>query len=159
MKSKQLIGILAMALLVFSAAAVYGACTGSVWTTDVSGGTQDKNLYAIGESVYLNGANFDADAQCTYEITQVSAPGDPKPVVASGNIGMNGSGALDAYFIWDTNGASGGEYKVDVTCGDCQKSDNFRIEEGSSIPEFSTFAAGIAFAGASLGYMFMRKRR
>ena len=29
----------------------------------------------------------------------------------------------------------------------------------NNVPEFSVLAAGIAFAGAGLGYMFMRKRR
>ena len=155
---KQIIGILAMVLLVFSAAAVYAACTGSVWTTDELGGTQDKNLYATGESVYLNGANFGANAECTYEVIHVSSPGNPKPVVASDPVTMDGNGAVDAMFIWDTTGASGGEYKVEVTCGDCKKSDNFRVEE-NQVPEFGLIAAGLALGGAGIGYVTLRRRK
>jgi hypothetical protein len=158
MKSKQLIGILAMVLLVFSAAAVYAACTGSVWTTDELGGVQDKNLYATGETVYLNAAGFDADAECTYEVIHVSAPGNPKPVVASGDVVMDGSGAIDAYLIWDTTGAAGGEYKVEVTCGTCKKSDNFRVEE-NQVPEFGLIAAGLALGGAGIGFATIRRRK
>ena len=37
--------------------------------------------------------------------------------------------------------------------------DLFLLNIELSIPEFSAIAAGVAFAGAGLGYVFMRKRR
>lgn len=157
MKNGKLIGIFALVLLVFSVASVYACeCNGDIKTTDEDGVTVDKNLYAMGESVYINAFNFDPNALCGYVVKKVNQP--HKGVKTSGNVTMNSTGGLWAEFIWDTTGAEIGEYKVQLTCGECKKSDNFRLEE-NEVPEFGLVTGGIALLGAGAGYLFMRRKK
>ena len=63
--------------------------------------------------------------------------------------------------LGDTVTASvpGDEESDVVSSGDLVLQDLYLLNIELSIPEFSAIAAGVAFAGAGLGYVFMRKRR
>jgi hypothetical protein len=104
--------------------------SGAIWTTTIScGDPQNVNQYAVGDVVYINGANFDPDEAFAWDITRVS--GNPKPTVASGNDSADGNGAFcfAAYTIQSSD--SGETYQA--TVGDV-KSDNFRVEAAQEQP-------------------------
>jgi len=58
-----------------------------------------------------------------------------------------------------TASVAGDEASRAVKSKDMVLPDLYVVNLELSIPEFSVLAAGVAFAGAGLGYMFMRKRR
>ena len=103
---------------------------GAIWTTDSSGGTQDKNGYDIGEKVYLNGANFDPNASFNYTVEVVQNQG---PVVKSGTINTDANGGFGPVFIFDPATFDFSQYKKSghvefkVTF-DCNKHDNFYVK-------------------------------
>jgi len=99
--------------------------SGAIWTTNNScGAPQNVNQYAVGDVVYINGDNFDADEAFAWDITRVSG-GMPKPTVALGNDAADGTGAFcfAAYTILSSD--AGQTYQA--TVGDV-KSDNFRVD-------------------------------
>ncbi|MEK6974562.1 MAG: hypothetical protein AABW41_04985 [Nanoarchaeota archaeon] len=131
-------------------------CNGAIWTTDQSGGTQDKNHYAVGEGVYLNADNFDADEECSWNIQKLSQP--PHDIIASGNVNTDSNGQINAYLLYTTQPSDfGSEFKVTLECGRCEKHDNYRVDVGQ-IPEFSTVAALVALIGSVAVFMIVRKR-
>ena len=103
---------------------------GAIWTTDSSGGTQDKNGYDIGEKVYLNGANFDPNVSFNYTVEVVQNQG---PVVKSGTINTDANGGFGPVFIFDPATFDFSQYKESghvefkVTF-DCNKHDNFYVK-------------------------------
>lgn len=104
---------------------VSAAQSGAIWTTLAGCGDekQDVNHYAVGDAVYINGANFKPG---TYSWDIIGKPGrastDPRMTVASGNVVVDSSGSFcfNAYTI--PQGDSG-EYGVHVD----KKSDNYRV--------------------------------
>jgi len=112
-------------IITLTFSSVLAPAPGSIWTTkdDCGDVSQDVNHYAIGEDVWINGANF---AEDTYDWKISGLPGgascDPNIIVASGTVGVNSSGSFcfDAYTV-----AIGdcGEYKVAVD----NKQDNYRV--------------------------------
>ncbi len=100
--------------------------SGAIWTTRDNCGTieQNVNLYNVGETVYINGAGFDANTSYPWSIVGQpgSASGDPGQTVAGGILTANASGAfcIAAYTIaaddWGT---------YNVTVGN--KGDNYRV--------------------------------
>jgi LPXTG-motif cell wall-anchored protein len=110
------------------------ACPGSIVTTDETGEDQNKNQYAAGESVFINGANFPPDASITFTVTHVPSG---QQVASGGPFTADADGNFTAVFVWDGTGAlpDGGPYSVDVfylsTDGsECSKNDNFRYAGG-----------------------------
>jgi hypothetical protein len=98
--------------------------TGAVWTTSNTCGTpQNVNQYEVGETIYINGSNFAAQAVLPWDITRVSGSSE-KPTVASGSltVGSNGRFCISAYQIQASD--AGSTYQA--TVGDV-KSDNFRV--------------------------------
>ncbi|KKW16367.1 MAG: Cysteine-rich repeat protein [Parcubacteria group bacterium GW2011_GWC2_49_9] len=93
---------------------------GAIWTTTGScGDPQNINHYAIGDHVFINGANFAAE-EYNWDITgQPSA--NPTGEVAFGTQTIDGSGAFcfDAYTIGNDNGV----YKVNFD----NKNDNYSV--------------------------------
>lgn len=111
--------------------------SGSIWTTkdDCGDVTQDVNHFAIGEHVFINGANFD-EGPYDWDITGQSggASCDPDIAVASGIFDVDASGAFcfDAYVVAPDDC---GEYKASVD----NKHDNYRvILEVFSCSDYST---------------------
>lgn len=104
------------------------AIPGSIWTTknDCGDLSQDVNQYAVGEHVYINGKNFNAD---TYDWEIRGQPGscDSKTVVASGSqvVGSSGTFCFDAYTV---ESGDCGEYKVNFG----GKNDNYRVKEATT---------------------------
>ena len=100
----------------------------AIWTTDETCGdsSQDKNHYAIGDMIFINGDGFSSG---NYSWTIEGKPGgascDPNIVVASGIKNVNSSGAFcfDAYTVQNDDC---GEYQVKFE----QKGDNYRVEGG-----------------------------
>jgi hypothetical protein len=127
-------GLLAMSALAVSTASAFAAKGGSgaIWTTNESCQTpaaQDDNHYAVGETVYLRGKNFDANVAVSWTISGLpgGASSDPKLIVAGGTASTDGEGAfcITAYTILD---GDAGEYKAEVSRGDSSKKDNFRVD-------------------------------
>ena len=59
---------LVLSVFLFTLSAVFAqGNSGAIWTTkgDCGDETQDANHYAIGEVVYINGSNFDANTHLT----------------------------------------------------------------------------------------------
>ena len=109
--------------------------SGSIWTTNAvcdAPAPQNANHYAVGDELYLRGANFAANASVTFSIEGLpgGASGDPRATVASGTglTGSDGSFCIDAYTI---AGHDWGEYKATVTQGKTNKSDNYNVEAAS----------------------------
>ena len=125
-----LIASLALSLLPMQPAS---AANGAIWTTTSACGTegQDINHFAIGEHVFINGNNFDADT--SYDWTITGKPGgassDPGIIVASGNEVTDGAGAfcVDAYIVAADDD---GEYAVDFG----GKGDNYRVDGSILVP-------------------------
>lgn len=91
---------------------------GAVWTTTGScGDPQDANEYAVGEHVFINGANFDPGSY-GWDINTVP----PSTPVASGTVvvGADGSFCFDAHTIQP---GEDGVYKASVD----GKSDNYHV--------------------------------
>ncbi len=99
---------------------------GSIWTTDNSDTSQDKNQYDQGDQVYIRGENLNPNTEYGYEITGLpgGASSDPNQIVASGNVqtDANGNFLIFAYVIQNDDS---GEYKVSVG----NKQDNYRINK------------------------------
>ena len=108
------------------------AAPAAIWTTTGGCGDdqQDVNHYSVGESVWINGKNFDAD---TYAWQIAGQPGgascDPKSVVSSGNVvvGAGGTFCFNAYTVLP---GDCGEYSVDVG----NKNDNYRVDVIVEVP-------------------------
>jgi hypothetical protein len=100
---------------------------GAIWTTKIDCGdeTQDVNHYAIGDDVYIHGANFNPGVkEWSIEGQPGGASCDPNIVVASGNITIGSSGefCINAYTV---QVGDCGEYKANVG----NKNDNYRVDE------------------------------
>ncbi|MFH1073144.1 MAG: hypothetical protein V1743_06990 [Nanoarchaeota archaeon] len=151
MKPFFALGILLCLLTTFASA----DNPGSIWTTkdDCGESQQDVNHYAIGETVWINGANFNAD-NYPWDIT--GQPGqascDPNIVVASGIVTINETGAF-CFAAYTVQNDDCGEYKVNVG----NKNDNYHVDE-QVIPEFGLLAGGIALIGALCTFFLLRKR-
>ena len=146
-----------MAVLMFSSI-VLADNPGAIWTTrdDCGDEKQDVNHYAIGETVYINGANFN-EGEYIWSIT--GQPGqascDPGYTVVSDTLVADHTGAFcfAAYIVQPDDC---GEYKAKVG----NKQDNYRVkgEDEEEIPEFSTIGAGLALLGAGLYASRKRKK-
>ncbi len=130
--------IAAGSLLAFSALGASAATTiaahgsGSIkTTTETCGapGVVNSNHYAVGDTVYLRGSNFEAGAAFSWTIAGLpgGASTDPGETVASGDGTTDGAGAFcfAAYVILD---GDGGEYTADVTqARTSSKNDNYQV--------------------------------
>ena len=125
--------LLALSALGASAATTVAAHgSGSIKTTTLTCGAPgviNSNHYAVGETVYLRGSKFDADAAFSWTITGLpgGASNDPGQTVASGSGATDGAGAFcfAAYVILD---GDGGEYTADVSQGtSSSKNDNYLV--------------------------------
>ena len=125
---KNLTKLMVFMLVAVMAASSVFAVTGAIWTTKVDCGdsSQDVNHYAIGDHVFINGDNFDDEANpFDWDIT--GKPGgascDPNLVVASGQHSVNSDGTFcfDAYTVANDDC---GEYHVDFG----GKGDNYRVD-------------------------------
>lgn len=108
--------------------------SGSIWTTkdDCGTSTQDENHYAVGEDVYINGSNFDAD-DYDWSITGTPGSEDPDIVVASGVQAVDETGEF-CFFAYTVENGDDGEYKVDFG----GKKDNYGVD-GETTPEPSIY--------------------
>jgi hypothetical protein len=107
---------------------------GAIWTTsNTCGAPQNVNQYAVGETIYINGANFTAGESLPWDITRVSG-GSEKPTVASGSVTVDSGGAFcfSAYLIQ----ASDAGYTYQATVGTV-KSDNFRVAAADPTATFT----------------------
>lgn len=151
MDKKLLLSILVMTVAIGFASAQQGA----IWTTtSTCGAPQDANLYAVGQTVYVHGSNFDNG---TYSWDIIGKPGgastDPGITVASGNEPVNSSGmfCFNAYTIQP---GDGGEYGVDFN----GKHDNYRVNIINAIPEFGFVAGALTLVSAMGIFFFVRKK-
>lgn len=112
---------------------------GAIWTTEDNCGdeAQDVNHYNIGETVFINGKNFNANTVYNWRIE--GKPGgascDPGAVVESGTHTTNGEGGFcfGAYVVKNDDC---GEYTVIFGCdenGNGGKRDNYRVDTAPSI--------------------------
>ncbi len=135
--------------------------SGSIWTTngDCGDETQDENQYAIGGTIFVNGAGFDA-GDYDWEIKGLGgsensgASCDPDAVVALGShtVDSTGNFCFNAYTVANDDW---GEYKVDFS----NKHDNYRVNLGLPvIPEFGT-TVGILTALSAVGVFFLVRRQ
>ena len=142
--------------LVFALAASYvSAVSGSIWTTngDCGNETQDANHYAIGDTIYINGANFDANTLYDWNIAGLpgQASCDPGAIVIDGAQMTDANGAV-CFAAYQVAADDCGEYKASFD----NKQDNYRVE-GQEVPEFGLVAAGLALIGALAIFAFTRK--
>jgi hypothetical protein len=132
------------------------ATPGSIWTTngDCGDASQDVNHYAIGDVVYINGANYAEDIY-SWDIT--GQPGgascDPDVAVASGNKVVDASGNF-CFAAYTVQKDDCGEYKATVG----NKHDNYRVNE-TQIPEFGVIGATLAITVAIAGFVIIRKKK
>lgn len=115
----------------------------------------DENQYAIGDKVYLKGANF-APGEYDWSITgqPSKASCDPQEIVASGlfNVDSTGAFCFEAYTV---NTDDCGEYKADFG----NKKDNYRVNLNIPVvPEFGLFAAGLTIV-SSIAIFFLVRRK
>jgi hypothetical protein len=151
---KQIFIFLIMAI--FATSLVAATNPGSIWTTknDCGDASQDVNHYAIGDVVYINGANFNPD---TYSWDITGQPGgascDPNIVVVSGNetVDANGNFCFAAYTVQNDDC---GEYKAHFN----NKQDNYRVDDDNQIPEFGVIGAALGATVAVAGFLILRKR-
>jgi hypothetical protein len=142
--------VAASALLALSALSVGVGTTlaagssGAIWTTSAdcdAPAAQNENHYAVGETIYVRGENFEASAPFSWSIEgkRGGASADPGLVVASGSATTDANGAfcLDAYEVASDDR---GEYSVDVTQGRT-KHDNYRVD-GAGDPNDETTDPG-----------------
>ncbi|TAK02021.1 MAG: hypothetical protein EPO36_03535 [Chloroflexota bacterium] len=134
--ASSLLAISALSVGVGSALAAGGS--GSIWTTDepcTAPAAQNQNLYAVGDTVYVRGENFDASSALDWAITGQpgGASGDPGDVVAAGSSStdVDGEFCLGLYAIAADDW---GVYTVDVNQGRTSKNDNYRVD-GPGAPE------------------------
>ncbi|MCX6751131.1 MAG: hypothetical protein NTZ83_06760 [Candidatus Pacearchaeota archaeon] len=138
--------------------------SGSIWTTKGDCGTvqQDANEYAIGEKVFINGANF---CPGTYNWTITGQPGgascDPNKIVATATpilytVDSSGAFCFEAYTVQaDDVDCGGNVYNVDFN----GKGDNYHVNENLPlVPEFGT-TVGILTALGALGVFFLVRRK
>jgi len=125
------------------------ATSGATWTTSgTCGDPQNVNEYAVGEVVYINGANF-APGEYDWEI--IGQPGesscDPQAVVAQGSYTVDESGAFcfEAYTVQE---GDCGVYKSKFS----NKQDNYHV-----IPEFGA-VVGIMTVMGAIGLFFLIRR-
>jgi hypothetical protein len=117
------------------------------------------NRYTIGDVVYINGKNFDADT--SYEWTIEGKPGgascDPGLVVASGTkiTGPTGAFCFNAYTV---QVGDCGEYQVKFDV----KGDNYKVdistEPPTQVPETALAVGLIALLTPGMIYLARRKR-
>ena len=122
---------------------------GSIWTTTITcGDPQNDNEYAVGENVYINGANF---YEGTYNWDISGNPFKEADKVASGTITVNNTGkfCFNAYTVQMNDS---GEYKANVNE---HKSDNYHVFSSIPVaPEFGTVVGVLTILGA-LGVFFV----
>ncbi len=161
MKKLLVSSILVFILVIASIALVMAnGGPGSIWTTTENCGEdpQNENPYALGQKVFINGANFNPG---TYDWTITGAGGenseascDPGAIVASGNYTVDSSGAFcfEAYTI---NFDDCGVYKVDFN----GKKDNYHVDLSlPPVPEFGTIIGALTILSA-IGAFFVIRRR
>ena len=131
---------------------VNGGGSGSIWTIKDSCGdkTQDENQYNFGDTVYINGANFEPGE---YDWTITGNPGgsscNPGVIVASGSYTVDSSGSFCIEEAYTVQSDDCGEYKVNFD----GKKDNYHV-----IPEFGLFAGIITLASAVGLFFIIRKK-
>jgi hypothetical protein len=128
--ASSLLALSALSVGVGSTLAAGGS--GSIWTTDAdcdAPAAQNQNHYAVGQTIYVRGENFDASTPLSWSIEGKpgGASGDPGLVVASGVAATDGAGAfcLDLY---EVAADDSGVYTVGVTLGRTVKHDNYRVD-------------------------------
>lgn len=106
---------------------------GAIWTTEAGCLVQNRNHYAVGEDVYLRGANFPAGASLAWTVTGQpgGASSDPGLVVASGAVTADPGGAF-CLRVYTVQPGDRGEYTVDVV--GAKKNDNFRVRGAAPTP-------------------------
>lgn len=128
-KSFLIAGLVIILASLFSPLLVKAGNSGAIWTTRADCGDiqQDVNHYSNGETVFINGANFDpGDYQWEIKGQPGNASSDPNEVVASGTytVDITGAFCFAAYVVGSDDGYDSGEYKV--TFGN--KGDNYHVE-------------------------------
>jgi hypothetical protein len=109
------------------------AASGNIWTTEIDCGDeqQDVNHYMVGQTVFINGKNFDPG---TYAWSITGQPGgassDPNQVVKSGNVTVGPSGTF-CFAAYVVQGDDRGEYSVQAG----QKKDNYRVDAQTTTPQ------------------------
>jgi len=154
---KKIILFMMIPLILLSTVSAKPVCNegpGAIWTTnnDCGNASQDVNHYASGDRVFINGDNF-CPGDHNWTITGQPGNASCNPgIIAAGVYDVNESGAfcIDAYIVGPIDC---GEYKVDFG----KKNDNFRVEETTSVPEFTTIGAALALVGAGI-YIYKKKQ-
>jgi hypothetical protein len=128
--ASSLLALSALSVGVGSTLAAGGS--GSIWTTDVDcdvSVAQNQNLYAVGQTIYVRGENFDASTPFSWSIEGMpgGASGDPGVVVASGSADTDDAGAF-CLNLYEVAPDDWGVYSVDVTQGRTGKNDNYRVD-------------------------------
>jgi hypothetical protein len=138
--ASSLLALSALSVGVGSTLAAGGS--GAIWTTDADcdvAVAQNQNLYAVGQTIFVRGENFDASTPLSWSIEGMpgGASGDPGLVVASGSATTDGAGAfcLDLYEVAPDDW---GVYSVDVTQGRTSKNDNYLVDGAGDPSEETT---------------------
>ena len=145
-----------LSLIFVLAISFVSAASGSIWTTLSGCGAiqQDVNHYAIGDTIYINGANFDPSISYDWDIS--GQPGqascDPGAIVAADTQLTDENGAF-CFAAYQVATDDCGEYKANFD----NKQDNYRVED-PQVPEFGLIGAGIALIGV-LAIFVMRTRK
>jgi hypothetical protein len=158
---KKTLSVLMLSMALVLTLGLVAAQSGSIWTTTENCGEDPQNVneYAIGDVVYINGANFcegtyagDITGQGGSENAQASC--DPNVVVASGTVTTNADGTFcfQAYTVANDDC---GVYKSTV---DSNKHDAYHVNTDMIVPEFGT-TIGIATALGALGVFFLVRRK
>lgn len=126
MKIAKAIPLAIILVLLVNVYASAATGSGSIWTTknDCGSESQDVNHFAVGDTVYINGANFSpGDHNWTITGKPGGASSDPGQVVASGvvTVGTSGKFCIPAYVVQP---GDSGEYQVKVG----KKGDNYRVK-------------------------------
>lgn len=106
------------------------AAGGSIKTTTGSCGSPvNKNLYDVGDTMYLTGTGFSHNATLNWSVIGLPGSSDANITVASGTITTDGQGKF-CFAAYTIQSGDGGEYKADVN----GKSDNFQVKGQSATP-------------------------
>jgi len=118
--------VLSALSLVFSQTSAQGN-PGAIWTTRNTCGSPDKdvNIYQTGETVYVNGNNFDPGSYPWSIVGQPGgASGDPGQTVAGGTVTLGEDGAF-CFAAYTIPADDWGTYNVTVG----NKGDNYRVNQ------------------------------
>lgn len=133
-------------------------------TTSTCEDIVNENHYVEGENVYVHVIGFENNTKYPWDITgqggseNSEASCDPNTIIASGNqtTDIDGNLCFAAYTIKNDDC---GEYKVTFGAkSPDKKTDNYRVGEDITVPEFGT-TIGIATALGALGVFFLVRRK